>query len=203
MSVTIYLANKGFSLPVGPSDTIRRRAYFANKKDPNNQLKPEELDILAALGIDITARDCFDKDMPAFFDQLENCQSDSSLVLSKQCELVHHILWQSLFYAQQYSKERYDLNLKTKKPLADLSVAINDAVLNDLQPVREDLNDIDRLFTLLFKADMIPTSDAVGPVLLEGTSGEIERLFTLIIDGVIPPMSSPAVTAVPAVPAVP
>jgi hypothetical protein len=44
MSVTIYLANKGFSLPVGRLDSARRKAYFANPADPKNQLVPEEIE---------------------------------------------------------------------------------------------------------------------------------------------------------------
>ena len=129
MSVTIYLANKGFSLPVGRLDSARRKAYFANPADPKSQLVPEEIEILTALGINLgepKALEALKPYLAQFFDQLPQCQSDSSVILSKECEVVHHVLWTTLFNARNRSDIAHKLNWEKKKPLADLSTAIND-----------------------------------------------------------------------------
>ena len=168
MSVTVYLANKGFTLPVGRLDDARRKAHFANPADPKNKLLPEEIEILTSLGINETEAKPLYPYLAEFFQMLPECQSDASVILSKECETIHHVLWTILFNARNRSKTAYNLNKATKKPLADLSVAINNSVLKDLQPKREDINDTDRLFTLLLKTPDIPVTVTA------------DRLFTLI-----------------------
>ena len=188
MSVTIYLANKGFSLPVGRLDSARRKAYFANPADPKSQLVPEEIEILTALGINLgepKALEALKPYLAQFFDQLPQCQSDSSVILSKECEVVHHVLWTTLFNARNRSDIAHKLNWEKKKPLADLSTAINDSVLNDLQPRREDVNDIDRLFTLLLKGAEVPAVAAVA-VPAASQTFDVNKLFTLILPNAEP-----------------
>ena len=166
MSVTVYLANKGFVLPATPMDDRRREAYFKNPTDSKNQLVPEEEKILLALGINkeafLTNDDkgsCLKDNMAQFFQQLPKCQSDTSLTLSKDCEIVQYVLWETLLAASARSQTAYADNFIQKKPLADISVAINQQIINDLKPKPEIQNDVDRLFTLIMKAS-IPAASA-------------------------------------------
>ena len=124
MSVTVFLANKGFTLPVTDLDERRREAYFKNPADTKNKLLPEEDKILKALGINTENAQCLMPYLARFFKQLPKCQSDSNLVLARDCEIVQYVLWETLFAARSRSQAMYDENWKTKKPLADISVAI-------------------------------------------------------------------------------
>jgi hypothetical protein len=170
MSVTVFLANKGFTLPITELDERRREAYFKNPADTKNKLLPEEDKILKALGINLENAQCLMPHLANFFKHLPKCQSDSSLVLAKECETVQFVLWETLFAARSRSQDMYDENWKTKKPLADISAAINKQIINDLKPKPESLNDVDRLFKLIMKAS-IPGKE-VTPV---------DKLFTLIV----------------------
>jgi len=170
MSVTVFLANKGFTLPITELDERRREAYFKNPADTKNKLLPEEDKILKALGINLENAQCLMPHLANFFKHLPKCQSDSSLVLAKECETVQFVLWETLFAARSRSQDMYDENWKTKKPLADISAAINKQIINDLKPKPESLNDVDRLFKLIMKAS-VPGKE-VTPV---------DKLFTLIV----------------------
>lgn len=212
MSVTVFLANQGFTLPVTNVDDRRREAYFKNPSDPNYQLVPEEDKILLALGIDKRAfgtlkkeeSSCLNGRMAEFFKQLPKCQSDSSLMLAKDCEVVHCVLWETLLAAQSRSKDMYNDNWNKKKPWGDISVAINNQILNDLRPKRENLDDVDRLFTLIMKAGVpvaspilsVPSATAPVPS-APATPADINKLFTLILPGKTEENPQPAVPSPP------
>ena len=212
MSVTVFLANQGFTLPVTNVDDRRREAYFKNPTDPNYQLVPEEDKILLALGIDKQAlgtlkeneSSCLNGRMAEFFKQLPKCQSDSSLMLAKECEVVHCVLWETLLAAQSRSKDMYKDNWNKKKPWGDISVAINNQILNDLKPKRENLDDVDRLFTLIMKAG-VPVASPISalpsvpmPVSsAPATPADVNKLFTLILPGQTEENPQPAVPSPP------
>uniref|UniRef100_A0A6C0LM05 Uncharacterized protein n=1 Tax=viral metagenome TaxID=1070528 RepID=A0A6C0LM05_9ZZZZ len=215
MSVTVFLANQGFTLPVTNVDDRRREAYFKNPTDPNYQLVPEEDKILLALGIDKQAlgtlkeneSSCLNGRMAEFFKQLPKCQSDSSLMLAKDCEVVHCVLWETLLAAQSRSKDMYKDNWNKKKPWGDISVAINNQILNDLKPKRENLDDVDRLFTLIMKAGVpvaspisalpsVPVPSAPVPS-APATPADVNKLFTLILPGQTEENPQPAVPSPP------
>ena len=215
MSVTVFLANQGFTLPVTNVDDRRREAYFKNPTDPNYQLVPEEDKILLALGIDKQAlgtlkeneSSCLNGRMAEFFKQLPKCQSDSSLMLAKDCEVVHCVLWETLLAAQSRSKDMYKDNWNKKKPWGDISVAINNQILNDLKPKRENLDDVDRLFTLIMKAGVpvaspisalpsAPVPSAPVPS-APATPADVNKLFTLILPGQTEENPQPAVPSPP------
>jgi len=134
MSVTVYLANQGFTLPATDFDDRRREAYFKNPADANNKLLPEEDKILVALGINKENAACLMPYLGRFFKELPKCQSDASLTLSKDCEIVQYVLWETMLAAKARSQQMYDENFKTKKPWGDISVAINQQIINDLKP---------------------------------------------------------------------
>ena len=213
MSVTVFLANKGFTLPVTELDERRREAYFKNPADPKNTLMPEEDAILLALGINKENATVLMPHLAKFFKQLPKCQSDSNLVLAKDCEIVQYVLWETLFAARARSKEMYEENWKTKKPWASISVAINQQIINDLKPKPESINDMDRLFTLILKA-AIPVEETIveqteepEPEPVSEQASAADALFTLILPGkveeepeeVVP--SPPASTVIPTAPA--
>ena len=210
MSVTVFLANQGFTLPATNVDDRRREAYFKNPSDPKYQLVPEEDKILLALGIDKQAfgtlkkeeSSCLNGRMAEFFKQLPKCQSDSSLMLAKDCEVVHCVLWETLLAAQSRSKDMYKDNWNNKKPWSDISVAINSQILNDLKPKRENLDDMDRLFTLIMKAG-VPVASPISalpsvPVpSAPPTPADVNKLFTLIVPGQTEENPQPAVPSPP------
>jgi len=204
MSVTVYLANQGFILPARDLDDRRREAYFKNPADPNNQLMPEEIKILRALGIDKKGEECLRKDMPQFFHNLPKCQSDASLNLLKDCEIVQYVLWQTLLQARTRSETMYNENQRTTKPLANISVAINKQIIDDLKPKPDSLNDIDRLFTLLMKssAPVVSPTSPTSPT--SQKPSDADKLFTLILKNQqVPPSAPPAAPTPLAVPTPP
>jgi len=168
MSVTVFLANQGFTLPATNLDDVRREAYFKNPRDAKNQLKPEEEKILLALGINKENAACLTPYLSRFFKLLPKCQTDANLTLARDCEIVQYVLWETLLAARARSDKQYKENQKTNKPLADISVAINSQIINDLKPVPLKLNDVDRLFTLLLKTE-IPVETPVAPVAVTPT----------------------------------
>jgi hypothetical protein len=189
MSVTVFLANKGFTLPATDFDERRREAYFKNPNDPKNQLLPEEDKILRELGINKENADCLTQYLAQFFKELPKCQSDASLALSKDCEVVQYVLWQTLLAARTRGKTMYDENLKKKHPLADISVAINKQIINDLKPKPEALNNVDRIFTLIMKGSVpvvSPISETTSALIKEVVQPkpkDVDKVFTLILPG--------------------
>jgi len=190
MSVTVFLANQGFTLPATNLDDTRREAYFKNPRDAKNQLKPEEEKILLALGINKENAACITPFLARFFKQLPKCQSDANLTLARDCEVVQHVLWETLFAARARSEKAYKDNFKNRKPLADISAAINSQIIDDLKPKPESINDIDLLFTLILKEEIPVDSSPVVPAVVEEAETPtappsktigVDDVFTLIV----------------------
>lgn len=135
----ITLANRPFTVSTSKKDSERRYAYFENPKTTKESLNDDEREILKALGM---KEELFKSDdvskletsllpyMAKFFDQLPFCQSDTSLVLSKDCEVVHYVLWHVLFMDRQHVIKRYDENRRIYNPLSDISSAIDEVFIN-------------------------------------------------------------------------
>jgi hypothetical protein len=135
----ITLGNMLFTVSISERDSKRRHAYFENPKTTKETLNDDERAILKALGMN---EEMFKSNDPTnletsllpymakFFDQLPFCQSDTSLVLSNDCEVVHYVLWHVLFIDRQHVKARYDENRKIYNPLSDLSTAIDETFIN-------------------------------------------------------------------------
>ena len=135
----ITLSNRPFTVSTSRKDSERRHAYFTNPKTTKETLNDDEREILKALGM---KEELFKGDdvskletsllpyMAKFFDQLPFCQSDTSLVLSKDCEVVHYVLWHVLFMDRQHVIKRYDENRRIYNPLSDISSAIDEVFIN-------------------------------------------------------------------------
>jgi len=169
MLQTIQLANRSFHLPVSDDDTRRRTAYF---ETGSGSLLPEEREILTGLGIDAKLEGILKPYLPAFFDGLLMCQSDTSLMLNKQCEVVHYVLWQTLLASRHEANERIVKNRAEAEPLTDIAAATNSEIISGLKPKPNPANDIRAVFTLLFTDDPLPV-----PVV----SNTIRDVFTLIL----------------------
>jgi hypothetical protein len=135
----ITLANRPFTVSTSKKDSERRHAYFQNPKTTKETLNDDERAILKALGMKeelFKRADVSELEtsllpyMAKFFDQLPFCQSDTSLVLSKDCEVVHYVLWHVLFMDRQHVQTRYDENRRIYNPLSDISSAIDETFIN-------------------------------------------------------------------------
>ena len=74
--------------------------------------------------------------MARFFDKLPDCQSDTSLVLAKDCEVVHFVLWYVMFANRQNVEERIRENNNLYKPYADISAALDQSIIDRLDRVK-------------------------------------------------------------------
>lgn len=169
MLQTIQLANRSFHVPMSEDDTRRRTAFFDTGA---GSLVPEEQEILTGLGIDTKLVGILKPYLAAFFDSLVLCQSDTNVLLNKQCEVVHYVLWQTLLASRYESNERMKENHATMKPETNISSAMNSSVLSDLRPIPDSADDIREIFTLL----CTPLSASVSvPV------ESVRDVFTLIL----------------------
>ena len=174
-SVTIMLGNKSFILNTSSADSVRREEYFENPKGPA-KLDQYEKEILKALGVDenFAQVDALRPYMARFFEQLPLCQSDTSLVLSKDCEVVHFVLWYIMFANRQNVEERLSENKAIYKPYADISIALDQSIINRLtgEPIRPDLMKV---------VDASETGAGPGKGPGEPQDEIITKLFTLLV----------------------
>ena len=84
-------------LPIGFSemDDLRRRAYF--RGEPDVDLETPEKQLLLRLGVDVPMKEWIAPHLPAFFMNLQNCQSPLQMQLSSKCSLNQLVLWNILF----------------------------------------------------------------------------------------------------------
>jgi len=169
MLQTIQLANRSFHVPMSEDDTRRRTAFFDTGA---GSLTPEEQEILTGLGIDTKLVGILKPYLAAFFDSLVLCQSDTNVLLNKQCEVVHYVLWQTLLASRYESNERMKENHVTMKPETNISSAMNSSVLSDLRPIPDSADDIREIFTLLCTPLSVSASVPVESV---------RDVFTLIL----------------------
>ena len=140
--ITINLGGRPFQLDVGGQAFLRRSLYFLHKK---GSITKNDQDILDAIGIDSHMEDMLKRYLPQFFERLPNCQSYSSMYLSKQCEIPYFVIWVSKFAERTRSKERIDEH-KQLKVISDYNTAVDKTIVNSLHGK---LTDIDQLFALI------------------------------------------------------
>jgi len=131
--VTVTLGNQSFNYSMSSEASVRREEYFANPNGPA-KLVQNELEVLRALGIDTKALQVapLRQYLARFFDKLPDCQSDTSLVLAKDCEVVHFVLWYTMFANRQNVEERLRENNNLYKPYADISAALDQSIIDRL-----------------------------------------------------------------------
>jgi hypothetical protein len=178
MTTIISLYGKPFSLGFSDADNTRRSAYF--KSDMGN-LTPQEKSLLLSLGIDSMLENSLKPYLAEFFSSLQTCSSDSSLILSKDCETAYFVIWSAMFHNRAEISRR--LRESKGEVIDDLELASDAAFISGMQGKKitkpqaalVDMADsISRLFTLMIVGDQSNSAPA-------NIENDIDSLFTLMI----------------------
>jgi hypothetical protein len=163
-TAVIHLGNKSFRLFVSETDKERRILY--SKEKPGGELTGNEREILNSLGVDDVLEKSLRPYLAEFFNTLQHCNTDSKLILNKECETAHYVVWSTLFNMKQDTQKRINEN-KAKYPGGtDLNVAMIGTLTDEFR-ANSSASFINQLFTLKFKT--LPEDD----------SKFIQNLFTL------------------------
>jgi hypothetical protein len=168
----VTISNKSYSISQLPGDRSRRRKYFntfkvdaaaaVNAAKPekstnaaNTQtereiaLTKEESQLLTDLGMDSKMINVLKMYLPTFFDNLQTCSSDSSLILKKNCNISQYVLWSIMIANKELTDKRIRQNkLKYSPPTQQLNVAMNTAMIHQMRP-KKITNQYDKLFQLI------------------------------------------------------
>lgn len=161
---TITLGNQTFNLGTAMADEMRRTAYFMG--DTSAKLTDDEIRILQSLGIDDEMQNRLKSELPAFFAQLPECQTDTELILSTKCEIPYYVVWTTLFKNKIATDERITAHAAAHPPVSDLETAMHGKMIQGLSAYNPDV--YDELFTPI---------NSVSPV---DSNEQIKRMFTLI-----------------------
>jgi hypothetical protein len=177
MTTVISLYGKPFTIGFSSNDDARRGAYF---KSGTGNLTPQEKSLLLSLGIDTILENSLKPYLAEFFSTLQTCSSDSSLVLSKDCETAYFVIWSAMFHNRAETARR--LAEAKGEVISDIDLATDASLISGMKPKRaptvEELEDsISRLFTL-----MVVDTARNAPEDDDGVD-DITSLFTLMIVG--------------------
>ena len=165
----VRLGKNSFPFSNTLKDKVRREHYF---KDGSGELMPEEQAILDAIHVDDRLRGMLRPYLAEFFEKLPQCQTDTSLVLSKECQVPHHVVWSAFFDSHARAKDVLLNNRKQFQPRMDIEDAVNTAIIADMKEKIDPDADINALFTLIFESPR--ASERTGDPI-------INRLFTLLL----------------------
>jgi hypothetical protein len=147
------------------------------------------------MGIDCAMENTLKPYLAEFFDVLPKCQSDTAVVLSKECEVPYYVLWATKFAEHANTLERIKENKETTRTRMDLRMAMDESMIHNMKEKVVEQTPITQVFSLIDMAKVKPlVSDAVkkgnvtrevAPVkTIDNTPLEkasvIERIFTLI-----------------------
>ena len=167
----VRVGKKSFPLSNTLEDKVRRERYF---KDGSGELMPEEQAILDTIHVDDRLRGMLRPYLAEFFEKLPQCQTDTSLVLSKECQVPHHVVWSALFDSHARAKNVLLHNRKQFTPQMDIEDAMDTAIIAGMKAKVDPDADINTLFTLIFESSRKSAN--------EGTEDDIvNRLFTLLL----------------------
>ena len=170
----VKVSNKSYSVSQLPTDCARRRKYFNTFKEDtgsgNGELTSEESQILKDLGMDAKMINTLKMYLPIFFDNLQSCSSDSSLILNKKCNIPYYVLWSIMLANKEATDKRLREN-KLNQSTHQLGVAMNSATIVGLRP-KEITDEYDKLFQLLL------TTSSVVPI----SQPNFGHLFKLPVD---------------------
>lgn len=148
-TAVIHLANKTFRIFVSENDKQRRIQY--SKEEPGVDLTAEEREILTSLGVDPILEKALRPYLAEFFNTLPNCNTDSKLILNKECETAHYVIWSTLFNMKKDTKARLEENKEKYPGGTDLNVAMIGALTDEFQ-ANKNASVVNQLFTLKFKS---------------------------------------------------
>jgi hypothetical protein len=172
-SDVVMIANKSYIIKQSLGDSARRRVYFNTFKENSNttsgSLTADESKLLADLGINSKMIMNLKLYLPTFFDNLQMCSSDTSLVLRKDCNIPYYVLWSIMFANKQATDERIRANKEAYYSSRNIGVAMNTAIVSQMR--RKNIRDeYDKVFELL-----LTQSVTLKPVAVEFN----ESLFQL------------------------
>lgn len=193
MTSIVTLANKSYTVGTTAVDSERRRLYFQNPSAYPKLLNVEERRLLKEMGIDCATENTLKPFLAEFFDVLPKCQSDSAIVLSKECEVPYYILWATKFAERENTLERIRENEKTTRTRMDLRMAMDESMIRNMKEKVVVQTPIEQVFSLIDMTKVKPlVSDtvkkpsmtpelAVTPIEpAMSKKSVIERLFTLV-----------------------
>lgn len=146
----VKISNKAYSISQAIADRVRRRKYFMSyTKDSPNKLTADESKLLHDLGLEkdsnmITALKLY---LPTFFDNLQMCSSDTSMILRKNCNIPYYVLWSIMIANKQATDERLREN-RLKESSHQLGVAMNTATIHQLRPKLDEYDDLFQLIVI-------------------------------------------------------
>jgi len=181
--MTVQLGKHSFTLNNTLEDKVRRETYFKNGQ---GSLTQQEQAILDSIGITKPVESTLKLYLAEFFEKLPLCQTDTSLVLSKECEVPHYVVWSSLFGSHTAAKDGLLQNRKQFKPQMDIEDAMDVALIAGMKSKVDPDADFKRLFTLF--VDGVPVASkaekavkaANAPVATPEPDLYL-RLFTLLL----------------------
>ena len=154
----VQLGRHSFPLTNTLEDKVRRDLYF---KHGTGTLLPHEQAILTSIGIDTKLESTLKPYLSEFFEKLPLCQTDTSLVLNKECEVPHYVVWSALFDSHKRAKDTLLQNRKTFTPQMDITDAMDVALISNMKAKVDPDADIKTLFTLILeRKQMAPVTDA-------------------------------------------
>ena len=195
MTTIVTLANKSYTVGTTAVDSERRRLYFQDPAAYPHLLNKEEKRLLTEMGIDCTMENTLKPYLAEFFDVLPKCQSDTAVVLSKDCEVPYYVLWATKFAEHANTLERIKENKETTRTRMDLRMAMDEAMIRNMKEKVVEQTPIAQVFSLIDMTKVKPlVTDAVkkGKATREAAPGQtvedvtvpkasvIERIFTLI-----------------------
>ena len=167
--MSVQIGKYSFPLSNTLKDKVRRERYF---KDRSGELTTEEQAILKTIGIDDRLKGMLRPYLAEFFEKLPQCQTESSLALSKDCQVPHLVVWSAFFDSHARAKNVLLHNRKLFTPQMDIEDAMDTVVIEDMKAKIDADADINSLFTLIFESsrNSVETEDST-----------VNRLFTLLL----------------------
>jgi hypothetical protein len=144
----IHLGNKSFIVPFSESDIQRRIDY--SKDVPGAVLNNEERTVLKSLGVDDMLEKALKPYLGEFFNTLKHCNTDSKLILNKECETAHYVIWSTLFNMKKDTQKRIDENKRNYPGGTDLNVAMIGTLTDEFRSTQGTAF-FNKLFTLKLK----------------------------------------------------
>lgn len=171
----VRIGKDSFPLSNTLKDKVRRERYF---KDGSGELTAEEQAILNAIHMDDRLKGMLRPYLAEFFEKLPQCQTESSLALSKECQVPHHVVWSAFFDSHARAKNVLLHNHKLFTPQMDIEDAMDTALIANMTAKVDPDADINTLFTLMFEGKEISPRKPDS----ERTDGAVlNSLFTLLL----------------------
>lgn len=156
----VMIANKSYTIKQSMSDKARRRKYFltyngSETPSSNATLTEDETRLLDDLGIDSKMMMSLKFYLSTFFDTLYMCNSDSSLVLRKDCNIPYYVLWSIMVANKEATDTRIRANKESKYISRNIDVAMTDALLHNMEG-KQITDPVDKLFQFILTTSHSP-----------------------------------------------